>query len=191
MNIKHCYGCNEDKPITEFSKSRTKKDGLQPKCKACNKIDNDKYRKEKPEYWSYEGDGYFADKSKWEYMKLYSAADKTIKIYMISFDDGSKYVGSTKAHLNVRLHRHVADYRRFLEGKKDRTIPLLHKIFNEFDSVEDIVEHIKENTVIIDECMGSKTKHYRLEAIWIKRLLKQGETLLNKTIPHRYQNVKV
>lgn len=32
---KRCYSCGVNKPITEFSKNRTKKDGLQEYCKPC------------------------------------------------------------------------------------------------------------------------------------------------------------
>lgn len=194
MNIstKQCNECNEVKEVTEFSKRSKSKDGLQPKCKACNKKINDKYRSENKEYWSYEPGGYFDSKEKWDYMRLYQIADKTIKIYVITFDDGeTKYIGSTKCHLNVRLSRHIADYKRFLEGKRDRKIPLLHKKFGEFDSIEDIVEHLKNNTVIIEETQGGKTKQYRLEAWWIKRFINEGKyKLLNKSIPHRYKHLK-
>lgn len=189
INEKRCGGCGEVKPHEDFSKCRKRKDGLQPKCKACNKKDNTLFRKTKPQYWSYEN-GYFSDKEKWEYISLYQKADKSIKIYMISFDDGTKYIGSTKALLNVRLNRHIIDYKRKLNNDNKRLLPLLHEKFDEFNSIDDIVKHIKENTVIIDECNGSKTKQYRLEALWIVKLLKQGERLLNKTIPQRYQKLQ-
>lgn len=194
MNIvtqKSCNGCGKVKPAEEFSKCRHRKDGLQPKCKACNKKDNDSFRENNSEYWSYI-DGYFADKEKWEYISLYQKADKSIKIYMISFDDGSKYIGSTKALLNVRLSNHVRDYKKSKNPKYTKSlIPLLYEKFNEFDSTDDLMKHIKNNTVIIDECNGGKTKQYRLEALWIKKLQKQGLKLLNKNIPHRYQNITV
>ena len=47
MNSKICTKCNENKDITAFSKCRSRRDGLQQYCKACNKKDNDGYRKEK------------------------------------------------------------------------------------------------------------------------------------------------
>lgn len=185
-----CNGCGKTKPTTEFSKCRRRKSGYQPKCKECNKVDNQEFRNKNKEYWSYET-GYFSDKEKYEYIRLYQAADKTIKIYTIKFDDGSMYVGSTKAHLSVRLSNHLTDYKRVKVGKKGRLIPLLHAKLSEFDSMKDVAEHLKNNTYIIDECTGSKTKQYRLEAIWIKRLKNQGYKLLNKQIPTRYQNTKV
>jgi hypothetical protein len=190
---KICNGCGKVKQPEEYSKCRSRKDGLQPKCKECNKKDNKKFRTQiQPDYYSYET-GYFKDKETWKYISLYQLADKTIKIYMIPFDDGSIYIGSTKAHLNIRLARHVADYRRVKEGysKQSRVIPKLHAKFDEFDDIEDIRKHIIENTVIIDECVGGKTKQYRLEADWILRLKDRGHTLLNTKIPHRYQKTIV
>ncbi len=35
--MKKCCKCNELKPITEFSKNRSTKDGLQRECKSCRK----------------------------------------------------------------------------------------------------------------------------------------------------------
>jgi DNA-binding protein Fis len=35
--FKYCPSCNQTKPITEFSKNRTKKDGYQTSCKSCKK----------------------------------------------------------------------------------------------------------------------------------------------------------
>jgi hypothetical protein len=172
MNIPNPHTCKEcgiTKPSSDFSKRTRSKNGLQHKCKACNKKDNDKFRELKPEYWSYE-DGYFSDKDKWKYITLYTAADKTIKIYMISFPDGSKYIGSTKALLSVRLNGHIQDYKRVKRGKSKRVFPLLHAKFDEFQNIDDLVQYVKNNTSIIEECMGSKTKQYNLEYKWIMRL---------------------
>lgn len=194
MNIagKHCNECGLYKEPSEYSKCKSRKDGLQPKCKDCNKKDNDSFRTDNKEYWSYET-GYFSDKEKWNYISLYQSADKPIKIYMITFPDGSKYIGSTKAYLHIRLARHISDYRRVLLGYHKKMIPLLHGKMKQFfgTDIEEISKHVKENTVIIEECVGSRTKQYKLEAMWIKRLQKRGEVLLNKQIPSRYKDLKV
>lgn len=190
LNGKTCNGCGEHKEPHEFSKCRRTNDGLQYKCKQCNKKTNKKFRNENPDYYSYEV-GYFSKKEKWEYISLYQKADKSIKIYMISFDDGSKYIGSTKGYIHLRLARHVCDFRYVRNGNKKKLIPLLHEKFKEFDSDDAIREHIMNNTVVIEECSGSKTKQYRLEAQWILKLQKRGETLLNKMIPRRYSNMIV
>lgn len=189
MDTKFCLGCLENLDKELFSKCRTRKDGLQPKCKECNKKDNQKFRKERPRYWSYE-DGYFSDKEKWEYIRLYQRADKTIKIYTIKFPDGSMYIGSTKSHLNVRLSRHIADYKKYKAGDSKRFIHIYPK-FDEFDTLEELVEHVRLNTFIIDEASGGRTKQLRLETIWILRLTKQGYNLLNKYIPQRFKNIRV
>jgi len=192
VNGKTCGRCGEYKAAEHFSKSRAKKDGLQQNCKSCNKIINDKYREDNPEYWSYET-GYFSDKEKWEYIRLYNKADKTIKIYAIQFSDDLWYVGSTKALLNTRLTRHIIDYRRVKQGQRDRTIPLLHAEFDKRfgDDYDEVAKFLKENTYIIDECTGGRTKQMRLEAIWMLRIQKKGKTLLNKQLPKKFQDLKI
>ena len=48
--MKKCITCNIEKSINEFSKNKNKKDGLQYKCKNCNKEYHKKYYKENKEY---------------------------------------------------------------------------------------------------------------------------------------------
>lgn len=50
MKTKQCPGCGETKSTDEFAKRSTSKDGLQRKCKACNKADNRKFRQSRPLY---------------------------------------------------------------------------------------------------------------------------------------------
>ena len=44
---KECNICHEVKPVSEFSKNKSKTDGLQLKCKECNKEYDKKYKEEK------------------------------------------------------------------------------------------------------------------------------------------------
>lgn len=37
METKYCSSCERDLPVTMFSKNRSRKDGLQSKCKECRK----------------------------------------------------------------------------------------------------------------------------------------------------------
>ena len=48
--VKTCIQCSEEKPVEQFSKCSRNKDGLQTACKACNKINNARFRQTKPEY---------------------------------------------------------------------------------------------------------------------------------------------
>lgn len=37
MTDKHCWSCNSLKPVTDFYRDVTARDGLQGKCKGCSK----------------------------------------------------------------------------------------------------------------------------------------------------------
>lgn len=38
--MKKCYGCAKEKPKTDFSKNKSKPDGLQTRCKSCSSVAN-------------------------------------------------------------------------------------------------------------------------------------------------------
>ena len=50
METKVCQQCKEDKPLEQYSKCSKFEDGKQKACKACNKINNAKFRKKRPQY---------------------------------------------------------------------------------------------------------------------------------------------
>lgn len=127
-NFKECKGCGKVKETTEFSKRSASPDGLQLKCKVCNKNDNKKFRTEiNPEHHS-----------KWqrankkrvhEIHYKYRRADKGGKVYYIINPEGKVYIGMTEMYLNVRIAEHRRNYRRYLKGKT-HALPLL---FDSFD----------------------------------------------------------
>lgn len=43
--VKICFGCKRDLTVDNFSSHCRSKDGLQPRCKGCNAISADKYRR--------------------------------------------------------------------------------------------------------------------------------------------------
>ena len=186
-----CNSCNKTKPYTDFSKCRQRKTGHQGKCKACNKKDNDKFRSENKEYWSYEY-GYFADKKKWKYISEYMAADKPIKVYKINLPNNKVYIGSTKALMNVRMSRHVIDYRRGKQGHRDRIIPLLHKSIDEFfTTYDDLRDYIKDNTYILEETMGGRKRQMSREQFWIDRYREEGKELCNSYNPQSKNKYRI
>ena len=186
-----CNNCYETKLVTEFSKCRSRKTGYQGKCKSCNKKDNDKYRKENKNYWSYEF-GYFSDKKKWKYISEYMAADKPIKVYRIDLPSGSHYIGSTKALMNVRMTRHVVDYRRAKDGHRDRCIPGLHSEFDKFfTTYEELREYLKSNTYILEETMGGRKRQMSREQFWIDRHKELGHELCNVYNPQSKDKYKI
>ena len=175
---KQCAKCGKLKSHSEFSKRKASKDGLQPNCKSCNKVINDEWRENNPRYWNYE-DGYFSDKSKWQYITRYQKADKTIKCYELTVGD-AYYIGVTKSHLHVRMNLHINQFRAQTHGKhyaKKRSLPKLWEATKHM-SEDEFLEVIK-NAKIIEETTGSRSKMYSVEKRWIRRYQKQGKKLLN------------
>lgn len=41
--MKFCYACKQDKPLADFGKNRSKKDGLATECKTCKSRQSKKY----------------------------------------------------------------------------------------------------------------------------------------------------
>jgi hypothetical protein len=50
MKTKKCSKCGEVKPVSEFSKDKNRKDGLQSQCKSCDKQYYQDHREEKKQY---------------------------------------------------------------------------------------------------------------------------------------------
>ncbi len=49
FNLKECVGCKKLKPITDFTKSKTNKNGRKTKCKTCHLIYDKEYRRRNPQ----------------------------------------------------------------------------------------------------------------------------------------------
>ena len=133
-HTKHCNTCGKTKPTTEFSKKSASSDGLQGRCKACNKKDNLKFRTEKPEHhakWQKVNSKRVA-----EIVTKYRCAKENGTIYYIQNPEGQFYVGMTKTPLKVRIMEHRTKWRRQQEGKIKSFCPLLYASFEKwgFDS---------------------------------------------------------
>ena len=178
MATKQCAQCGKVKDVSQYSKCKARQDGLQVKCKACNKIQNDAYRNEKPEYWSYET-GYFSDKKKWKYITEYQRADKSIKVYKIHLPNDEIYIGSTKRLMNVRMGSHIGDYHMFKKGLKQKYIPGLYDAFDKIGSLDDIKEWISKNTFVLEETIGERRRQHMREQWWMDKYKEQGKKLVN------------
>jgi hypothetical protein len=177
---KNCVECKITKPTEHFSKSKNRKDGLQPACKVCNKKSNHKFRKKNPLYWDYEV-GYFSEKQKWAYISEWAKADKSIKVYKIDLPSGKVYIGSTKAYINLRMNRHVNDLIRWRRGDEKRYIHM----YSEFDGLDEgdgkgFREYLKNNMYILEETHGGRKRQFSREQWWMDRYSKEGYTLANK-----------
>lgn len=108
---KVCVQCKEEKLVEQFSKNSRAKDGLQTACKACNKINNAKFRTTKPEYQKqYWGTPKGAERRYEASQKFYDK--KGAGIYVIKNKVTSKiYVGKS-----VQLQRRELEWRMYLNN---------------------------------------------------------------------------
>lgn len=128
MAQKQCNKCGKTKDTTEFSLQTRSKDGLQPRCKSCNKKDNHKFRTEiNPQHHKLWQVGHMAELT--SYIKKYRKADKTPIIYSIVNPEGKQYIGQTMMNFSVRILEHRSHYRRASLNKRER-LDLLHDSFD-------------------------------------------------------------
>lgn len=99
METKICGKCKIPKPLNEYHKDKTQKDGLNYKCKSCKKVHGDEYRKNNPDkiialnkkYYENNKD-YFQSEERKEYKKQYNEVEenkvkikKYLKGYMLEY----------------------------------------------------------------------------------------------------------
>jgi hypothetical protein len=150
--MKQCNRCHQSKDTSQFSKCKSNKDGLQYKCKQCDKETNLKFRTEiNPTHHQN-----WQDKN-WDkfvgYIKSYRKADKMPIVYGITNPEGMVYIGMTEMYLTVRVNEHKRHYRRASEGKRDR-LGLLHDSFDTFG----IENH---EFKVVKECPGLSRKQLK------------------------------
>jgi hypothetical protein len=128
--MKQCNQCLKTKEYSQFSKRSASKDGLQGKCKQCNKIDNYNFRTEKPEHhveWQRTNKDKFYKYVKQWYYKKAIADDSRSTIYTITAPDGKVYVGMCQTIFSRRVAAHRKSYKL-----NKNTLPLLHKSFDKW-----------------------------------------------------------
>jgi len=163
---KCCVQCGEEKALDQFSKNSRAKDGLQGACKACNKANNAKFRKEKPEYQRQ----YWGTPKGYEnrYRALQKFFDKKGGgIYIIKNKvTGKIYVGET-----TQLNRREIEWRMYLTHlNTDHSKKLMG---------EDVEKYgIDAFEMIVIEQMGSdvtKKELLKRERYYVKLFKKVGE----------------
>lgn len=174
---KQCAQCKEVKPVADYYKNKTSKDGLQRCCKTCCNINSKRFREERPDYY-WGKNGYFTNRydETIEYQLKMSRADKSSKIYMIETPDGV-YIGSTKRFLYNRMTTHYSDYKAALKGKDKVKLPLLHASFKKYTS-DEVKQFLKE-VKILEEFEGDRYETHRKESYWIEYYKRLGFNLLN------------
>lgn len=71
--MKRCYKCKEHKDPSKFSKDRSRKDGLQPQCKDCDRVKRREYDERHPEKKTEYNARYYSERREAvsEYNRLY------------------------------------------------------------------------------------------------------------------------
>lgn len=168
-NQKQCRGCGEIKDTTLFSKQTASKDGLQSKCKTCNKKDNHKFRTEiNPEHhakWQ---------RSNWDkflnYVRKWKRADKNGIIYKITNPDGFSYIGMSEMYFSMRMSEHRKHYRQYKNGKRN-SLPGLHESFDKYG-----IENHKFEKLLEFEDIDRKQLEY-IERSFIDTIQQTGKSL--------------
>lgn len=168
-HTKYCAECREVLPTTHFSKNIKKGDGLQYKCKSCNKLDNHKFRTEiNPEHhsiWQKDNAGRVI-----EIVSRWRAADKVGSIYYIKNPNNEYYIGMTKCYLKVRWSEHLSHWRLAATPRRNR-LPGLHDSFDKWGT------HNHEMGIVA-QFEGISRKDLReYEKIFIKSFREAGTTL--------------
>jgi hypothetical protein len=168
---KQCKLCGITKEVTNFSKCTANKDGLQNRCKTCNKKDNQHFRDEiQPDYqlgW------YKKNRKKWsDYTLDYKRAVNTPTVYGIVNPDGEMYVGSTMARPQVRFMQHRIHHRQMLKGVTYQTpLPKLHASFDKYGTNA-------HTLVILGQFEGIDRKLLNMiEVTFIKAVMMSGKSL--------------
>lgn len=163
---KCCVQCGEEKPADQFSKNSRAKDGLQTACKACNKVNNAKFRQTKPQYQKqYWGTPRGHERRKEAQQKFFDK--KGGGIYVIKNKvTGKIYVGET-----TQLQRREVEWRMYLNNlNTDHSRKLM---------AEDMEKYgIEGFEMIIVEQMGSnptKEELKKRERYYVKLFKKIGE----------------
>ena len=125
MNTKKCRKCKIEKPLTEFSKRKALKDGLQYKCKACQSQSSANWRgipKNKEKQAQYNANWYAIPKNK-EKIAQYHAERKAEQpncTYRIkNLVNNKVYIGET-----TRGELRWKDHLRYLGGNRHENKPL-------------------------------------------------------------------
>ena len=171
--MKKCSKCRAVKETTQFSKCSARMDGLQDKCKSCNKVDNLKFREEiNPQHhadWQRKN-----PEAAYRILKKHRKADKSPLIYSIKNPNNDVYIGMTEAHLSVRKAEHKLHYHKVKQGKQAR-LPLLHGSFDKYG----VENHIFE---VVVELVGYDRKQLGyVESSFIQSFKEIGKSL-NKRI---------
>jgi hypothetical protein len=170
-NMKKCSKCKIEKELTEFSKDRRSKDGLQNKCKFCNKEYHKKYYQANKEYRK----KYYKENK--EKIKKYYQANKEYrkKYYKENKEKIKKYYQANKERLKERSKKYREAnkeyYKKYREANKEYEKERWKKYYKEN----------KEKIKKYREANKEKINKYRRQKRKTDPLFKMSYNLRNRT----------
>ena len=113
--MKICSTCKKEKELVEFSKDKSRSDGLQNKCKECAKqtdkqsyLNNTEYHREKTKQYRLNNPEYFK-----QYNKQYreSLKDGLHRVYLLPNEEtGYGYIGTTDCiPTRMAIHKNLGN----------------------------------------------------------------------------------
>ena len=105
--MKCCNKCNEEKPLSEFSNNKSKKDGKFVQCKECKKIIDKQHRLDNPDYFH----KYYKNNKQLHLKRQHQWRTNKSAVYEIFSDNLCLYVGQSKG-INGRWNNHKSCLKR-------------------------------------------------------------------------------
>lgn len=167
---KVCQQCKEEKPLDQYSKCSKFEDGKQKACKACNKLNNAKFRKTRP---AYQHKYYQTEKGKENKLKALRKAwnSEGSGVYrIVNKANGWIYIGSTK-----QLSRRRLEWTSYLNNLE------LHRRYLSDQMFADVVKYGVDafEWSILEKMEGTKKQITGREYQIIKLLKDAGVNLYN------------
>ena len=168
--MKQCIGCKQLKSPTEFSKRKSSHDGLQPKCKACNKKDNAVFREKRPTY-----------KKEWDIKNPGAQAQIVYRYWSRNPEKQMRYIHAYYNSMGMGVYKITCDitqdfyigYSSQLRARFNvykRGTETAHKLVNR-NLWDALVKYGVENfTFEILEQVEDKSMLREREKFWIKKL---------------------
>ena len=200
---KECNICHEVKPVSEFSKCKSKSDGYQLKCKECTKQYGKEYREENKDKLSEQRKQYYEDNKERidEYRKRYRENNKEkIKKQSKHYRENNKdkrkqYYEDNKERINeyqkqyaINNAKHIKEYKKEYSIKnKDKIRKYKREHYEKnIDKKKEYDKQYREDNK--EKLLEQKKQYYENNKEYINEQKKQKR---NQKIQEALQQIKI